>query len=104
MSVVIENIYLSNAHDKIENPHADEGETGVIVASTNGEKFYAYFLSFDHLATINRQHVKSGEFMSGHYFWSKNLVLVKNCAMSTIEGVVNDLIEDGDFQEAFLKL
>ncbi len=104
MSLAIENIFLSSANGKEGNDHSDEGETGVVVASKSGEKFYASFLSFNHLEKLRKQHLASGEFLSGKYFWSKNLVLVNDCDLPTVEAVVNDLIDNGDFQDAFLRL
>jgi hypothetical protein len=37
----------------------------------------------------------------GTYFWKKNMVLVKDCKLSTIKPVVMELLYEGEFQTAF---
>ena len=50
---------------------------------------------------VNLEHMKNGEYLRGKYFWKKNMVLVDECSLKAIEPVIDDLIEEGDFQDAF---
>ncbi len=105
MNLTIDKIYLSTgAKEKDEICVTDEGETGVVVVLSGGEKYYASFLSFDYLEKMHQQHLKEGDFLQGSYFWMKNLVLVKDSGLPAIKRVVEHLVEDGDFKDAFLKL
>jgi len=99
MSFTIKKIYISN---EMEEP--EKGETDVILKLRNGDKYYASFFSYSRLESLHREHVKSGAFLNGIYFWSKRMVFVEDCSRETIEKVVIDLIEEGELQEAFQKL
>jgi hypothetical protein len=99
MSFTINKIYISNEMEKHE-----KGETDVILTMRNGAKYYASFFSYDHLESLREEHIKSGAFLNGTYFWSKRMVFVEDCSRETIEKVVLDLVEEGELQEAFQKL
>ena len=78
--------------------------TDVIVVLSNGLKYAATFLPFSDIVHIREQNLMNGEFLNGLYYWGQYLVLVENCEQKTVEIVVNHMIEEGDFQEAFRKL
>lgn len=96
---------LLTSEDAISN-NSDEidGNTDVIVFMDNGKKYIASFFSYSFLDKINYEHQMNGELLNGSYFWDKNMVLVKNCSLNIIEPVIIDLIDEGNFQEAFREL
>ncbi|MCB0594479.1 MAG: hypothetical protein H6557_13040 [Lewinellaceae bacterium] len=104
MSLAIDRIYISNEEEKQEGAFLNHEGTDVIVSMKSGEKFHASFFSFDSLEGLRRRYFKSGEFLHGAYFWSKRMVLVKDCSRETIERVVTDLLEGGELWEAFMRL
>ncbi|MBC8487237.1 MAG: hypothetical protein H8D45_14505 [Bacteroidetes bacterium] len=80
------------------------GNTDVIVILEDGRKYNASFFAYANINKIKLQHQKDGSYLAGSYFWDKNMVLVEDCSMNIIEPVVNDLIDEGNFQEAFREL
>ncbi|MEN0047024.1 MAG: hypothetical protein AAF806_08210 [Bacteroidota bacterium] len=78
--------------------------TDVIVELENGDTFIASFLTFHHLFTIIQSNIENGNFLNGKYFWMELMVLVKDCSIATIEAVIEDMIEEGDFLLAFQRL
>ncbi|MCO6490915.1 MAG: hypothetical protein J5I98_21035 [Phaeodactylibacter sp.] len=104
MSLAIDRIYISNEEEKQKDALSGHEGTAVIVSMKSGEKFHASFFSFDSLEGLRKRHFESGEFLHGAYFWSKRMVLVRDCTRSTIEKGVRNLIEAGELWEAFERL
>lgn len=104
MSLKVSNIYISaeNTEEDIASPEA--GNTDVIVLMDDGKKYIASFFSYANIKALKQQHQKSGEYLSGAYFWEKNIVLVEACTMKVVEQVVNHLIDEGEFRDAFRQL
>lgn len=104
MSPAIDRIYISNEDSEADKANHKQEETDVIVSMKDGEKFHASFFPFDSLEGLRQRNLKSGEFLHGTYFWSKRIVLVKDCSRETIEKVVLNLLEEGELWEAFQRL
>ena len=104
MGLKINRILLSSDYERIKNSNKTTGNTDVIVQLDNKKKYIASFISYNHIDKINLEHAKNGEFLNGAYFWNKNMVLVKDCSLDIIEAIVKDLIDEGNFEEAFEKL
>jgi hypothetical protein len=89
-------------HQTEKNPC--RGNTDVVVSLDNGKKYIASFFTYSNIRDMHIHHKQSGDFLYGSYFWNKNMVLIENCSLEDIEPVVNDLIDEGNFNEAFCKL
>ncbi len=64
-------------------------------------KYVATFFTYSNIIEMQTKHHKSGEYLNGKYFFFKNMVLIDNCSKETINEVVNNLIDEGDFREVF---
>ena len=84
------------------DPKADN--TDVVVIFEDNRKFIASFFAYESINKMQLQHQVNGNFHNGDYLWDKNMVLVKDCAINTIKPVIMDLIDEGDFQDAFREL
>lgn len=104
MIQIIDQIFISNESSEQEGNSFGQEANDVIVTLKNGEKFHASFFPFDSLDHLRQRNMKNGEFLNGTYFWSKRMILVKDCSRRTIEQVIWNLLEEGELQEAFLKL
>ena len=104
MELKINKLIITSDKEDLNTPGSGNENTDVIVILDSGKKFIASFFSYKYLIEINHEHTKSGEFLNGNYFWDKNMVLVKDCSRDIIKPVVNDLIEEGNFEKAFLEL
>jgi hypothetical protein len=97
----IKSVILSSELKKIKDSKTKVDNTDVIVQLEDGERFIATFFSYSYLNEINHKHIKSGEYLNGLYFWNKRMILIKECTRDNISLVIKDLIDEGEFQEAF---
>ena len=100
MELKIRRIFIPN-QDHGDATTGDPGSTDVIVLSENGSKYVASFFTYDNVEEQRRQNNHNGEYMDGLYFWDKNMVIVEECSLPTIRKVVQYMIDEGEFQEAF---
>ncbi len=100
MDLKVKKIYIPN-QDYEEVTTVDPGSADVIVLAESGSKYVASFFSYDDIEEKRRQNKRNGEYLDGLYFWDKNMVIVEECSPKTIQKVVQHLIDEGEFQEAF---
>ncbi len=101
MNFKVNKVLLSSDFETLNSINKNKGFTDVVVQLENEKKYIASFFSYNYVNEIRREHMKNGEFLNGSYFWNKNMVLVKDCSISTIKPVVQHLIDEGEFLEAF---
>lgn len=101
MELKVKKVLLTSDFVSSDDEHKESGNTDVVVVLENGKKYIASFFSYKYVNEITQKNVKSGEYMHGDYFWDKNMILVKECTLKTIEPVIQNLIEEGEFQEVF---
>lgn len=97
-------IYLSGITGQEGNVDYDNANTDVIVILNNGQKYLGAFFTYLNIEEIARENKQTGEKLFGKYFWAKNLVLVDRCDLKSIEAVVKNLMEEGDFKEVFYRI
>jgi hypothetical protein len=100
----IDEIFFSSEDRKQFSLDAPYGQTDVIVATSSGEKYMASFFSYKKMRDLVKANKESKEFLSGAYYWSKNMILINNCTTQNIRKVVEHLIEEGEFVRAFRKI
>ena len=96
----IEKVFLSNEFDPEEEEY-NNTHTDVIVRLSSGERYIASFFTFQNMNQIRKENLASGYFLSGKYFWKKNMVLIDKCDKHHITEVIQHLIEEGDFKFVF---
>ena len=101
MSFKINKVLLSSDFESTKNSSKINGNTDVIVQMKDEKKYISSFFSYNFIEKITKENMKNGEFLNGSYFWKKNMVLVKDCSLRTIQTVIQHLIDEGEFQEAF---
>ena len=104
MELKVDRIYLTAQGSPENNSDPKNSSTDVIVFLENGKKYIASFFAYANINEIRRKHKKNGNFLNGAYFWDKNMVLVEDCSLKMIEPVVKDIIDEGNFREAFREL
>ncbi len=107
-------IYLSGEPDKSNLEERQNFNTDVIVLMEEEDddgnntvklvKYVASFFTYTNLFDLRARHIKTGEYLNGKYFYAKNMVLIDDCSLSNIEDVIHQMIEEGEFKEAFLKI
>ncbi|GEM_PF-6065513 len=89
---------------KDNSPKQLKGLADILVYLDNDEQYISSFLTYAGIKEIAIKHQKNGAFLHGSYFWAKHLILVKDSNLETIEKVVQDLLEEGDFRAVFKKI
>lgn len=104
MELAIEEIFIA-VEKRLEedfNPYSDN--TDVIVRLNNGEKYAASFFSYKNIELKAEENKTNNEFLDGKYFWVKSLVLIECCTEELITEVVQEMIDEGEFLNAFYQL
>lgn len=114
MCFKIRNIYLSDEPKGERMDDAKNFNTDVIALVEeddedieNGKKLVKYVASFFTYANIfelKSRHIKTNEYLNGKYFYVKNMVLVDDCSIENIKKIVDHLLEEGEFREAFRQI
>ena len=92
--------------DREEDQDKDytNGHTDVIVEFQNGETYVASFFTYKNLESIRVQNRISGDFLGGKYFWVESMVFIDECSLGDVRVVINNMLEEGDFENIFRKL
>lgn len=77
--------------------------TDVVVTFKDGSKWAASFFTYNNIEKLRRKNEETGEYLSGKYFWSSDMILVDKVNRSRIEEVVEHLIEENKFEQIFIK-
>ena len=76
----------------------------VIVTFEDGSRWVATFFSYTNINTLVEKNRRTGERMSGKYFWSSDMILVDEVSRARIEEIVRYLIETNEFRQIFTPL
>jgi len=76
----------------------------VILTFINGEKYVATFFTYDNIQFLRQKNNKTGECLSGKYFWATDLILVEKINREEIELVISHLIKEEEFENVFDKI
>jgi len=95
---------LASYSDQEQNSPLTKGTVDVIVEFSDGSIHVASFFTYESLYLLNMANKKSGSFLGGKYFWAEQMLFAEDIAPETIEMIVCNLIEEGDFETAFKKL
>ena len=104
MNFRIERIHLSIDGENDPDIDYKNGNSDVIVEFQNGETYVATFFTYENLESMRLQNKISGGFMKGKYFWKENMVFIDNCSQKNVQLVIQNMIEEGDFQSVFRKI
>lgn len=80
--------------------HVD-GNTDVIVTLNTNSRWMATFVSYKNVETLVRWRGESGEDLSGKFLWIANMVLIDDISRSSIEKVVQHLVDEEELTSVF---
>jgi hypothetical protein len=113
MGYYLKELYLSaDVNPEREKASTQNRNTDVIAVmeecddkgSTKTIKYVASFFTYDNIGQLKTRHFKTGEYLKGKYFYSKNMLLIDDCSIENVRKVVKHLMEEGEFGEVFRKL
>ncbi|MEH7074270.1 hypothetical protein [Neobacillus drentensis] len=97
-----------NKHIWIEAEEWAEGEWNieddnldVKVTFSDRTVWIASFITYKNIKTLSEMNKRTGECMSGAYYWSSDMVLIDIASRSRILEVIDYLIENDEFESIF---
>lgn len=106
MTSTISNIWIENEHSlnsEFENSETDNN-SDVRVTFKNGSEYVATFFTYKNIETLRQKNRITGECLIGSYFWASDMIIVDNISRYEIEKIINQLIQDDEFDSVFKKL
>ena len=76
----------------------------VEVTLTDGTRFAATFFTLQNVEKLFRKNANTGECHGGLYLWAANMILVRELSEAIIVKTVEDLLDVGEFEQAFHRL
>ena len=104
MVLTIEQIFVSAAKRPEEAFHPCLDNTDVIVEMADGKRYAASFFAYENIPLIAKENKEKEAFLIGKYYWVKNMILIECCSQELITKVVQEMIDEGEFLEAFYQL
>lgn len=104
MNYQVNKIHLSVEKQDFTDRDYSEEYTDVIVELVNGDVYVASFFTHKNIEEIMLKNKESGDYLSGKYFWVEVMVIVDECSLETVRKIVDQLIDEGDFDLAFRKI
>lgn len=80
---------------------AEDTDTDVILTWENGERWVGSFITYKHIQTITEKFKRTGECLSGSYFWMSDMILIDIATRDRIKEVIDDLLEEEIFTTVF---
>lgn len=83
-----------------------DGNTDVFVRFDDGQEWVATFFTYTNIASLSAKNQRTGECLSGKYFWASDMFLINEISRERIEEVVRHLLEENetDFASIFVQV
>lgn len=82
----------------------EDANTDVMVTWADGSRWVASFFSYKNIQTLTQKNKRTGECLSGAYFWSSDMLLIEKVSRQRIEEVIDYLIKENEFETVFTQL
>ncbi len=97
-------VTIASIYEQISDCGKEKDGVDVIVKLQNGSTYAASFFLYEELMKeIKKPNTRYAP-NNQKYFWKKNMVMVNDFRSDTIEGILHQLMEEGDFEDAFEKI
>ncbi len=100
----ISNVWIEAEEWPEDQWNYENDNTDVIVTLTNDEKYVGSFFTYSNIHEITAKNKRTGENLSGKYFWASDMILVDRCSREDIEQVLNELIQQDELTTMFTKI
>lgn len=88
-----------NYYTIIENKNNDNVD--IHITFSNNQSYIATFFTYENIKSLVKKNKKTGECLSGTYFWASDMILIQDLEIETIRTVVSQTIENNLFLEIF---
>jgi hypothetical protein len=82
----------------------EDDNVDVEVEFEDGSKYAATFFSVRNLQSLLDRYAETGDCLNGLYVWSKNMIILRELTRQHIALTVSDLVNTGEFANAFEKI
>ncbi|WP_155839583.1 hypothetical protein [Aquimarina latercula] len=80
----------------------DNCNTDIFVTIVKTQKVYlATFYTYKNITSLVEKFKKSGECLSGYYFWDEDMCLIDDMSIDTLDKVIFEIIENEEFFSIF---
>ena len=100
----IEKIALAKDNRNFFRLPNNNENTAAIVTLKNGNRYVASFFAFNSIEELRTKNATRNEFLGGKYFWEKGMLLIDDCSIENIRLVIEDIIDEGNFEEIFQQI
>jgi hypothetical protein len=97
-------IWIEAEHWPAEAWNYDDGNTDVIVQFVDGQRWSATFFTYTNIQTLTKKNRRTGECLSGKYFWATMMILADTISRQSMEEVVRGLLDNDEFASAFERI
>lgn len=104
MTTAIKTLHLSAQKRKDADLDSPWNQTDVIVTLQSGHTYVASAFTYEEILRLQQQHQQNGQYLKGRYFWVRQLILVDECTEVNLRDIVNNLLDEGDFEQVFMKI
>ncbi|MEL6673683.1 MAG: hypothetical protein AAFR61_15870 [Bacteroidota bacterium] len=102
-SVNIEDVWIEHEEDP-KFPAGMIEQAEVTVGFDDGSFWSGHFLTFREMKRLLAACKRTGKFMSGGYFWRRNMILIHHISRKNIQKTLVDLLGQGAFEAAFERM
>ena len=97
MGLCIKDLYLSADPDSSDRgvDHTNENTDVIVLVEAcvddhqkRMEKYVASFFSYENINELKSHHLKTGDFLNGKYFFSKNMLLIDDCSILVVRSSI----------------
>lgn len=93
MNETIQHIWIEAEEWASGEWNPGDGNTDVKVTLGDGSTWVATFLSYKNISSLVEKNRKTGECLSGRYFWASNMILADRVSRERIEEIVTYLVK-----------
>ena len=106
ITIQSDNRLVAITHEIGTSPDETKNDQGVdvIVELNDRSKYVASFFLYEKLVHEIAPPQAKYDGSYHRYFWRKNMIMVNDFKSETIEDTIHDLMDEGDFLEAFEKI
>lgn len=82
----------------------EDTNSDVIITFADSTRWGATFFSYANIATLTENNRRTGENLSGKYFWASDMILVDEVSRQGIEEVIENLVSTCEYHRILTRL